>query len=81
MVVTLRKSAMRITSQKFEISPSELIYWEDIKAMRLINEKLAIILNNGRVIELSNMHPHTIDNAFRAYERYIKEHPEGKRKI
>ena len=71
---------MKITGEKFEISPSESVPWEDVKTLRLLNDKLALVLNNDRVIELSNLRPTTIDSAFRAYDRYLKDHPEKRRK-
>lgn len=67
---------MRITSEKLEISPSDVILWEEVKTIRLLNEKMAIVLSGGRTIELSHLLPSTIDAAFRAYERYLKDHPE-----
>lgn len=67
---------MKITSDRFEISPSESVSWQDVKTLRLLNEKLALVLNDGRVIELSNLRPSTIDTAFRTYEKYLKDHPE-----
>lgn len=70
---------MKITNERFEISGTESISWRDVKTVRLINEKLALVLNSGRVIELSNVHPSTIDTVFRAYEKYLKEHPEKER--
>lgn len=66
---------MRITHEKLEISPSETIYWEDVKTMRLINNKLAFILEDGKEIELKDIRSSTIDLVFRTYETYIKEHP------
>ena len=67
---------MKITSDKFEISASQSFSWEDIKTLRLLNEKLAVVLKDGRVIELSHLRPGTIDMAFRFYEKYLHEHPE-----
>ncbi len=71
---------MRITDDSFEISSSESIPWEDVKTLRLLNEKLALVLNNGRVIELSNLRASTIDTAFRTYERYLKDHPDKRKR-
>ncbi len=71
---------MKITSDKFEISSNESIAWQDVKTLRLSNDKLALVLENGKVIEVSNLRPSTIDTAFRAYEKYIKEHPEKRKR-
>jgi hypothetical protein len=71
---------MKITDDRFEISSSESIPWEDVKTLRLLNEKLALVLNDGRIIELSNLRSSTIDMAFRAYERYLKDHPEKRKR-
>lgn len=72
---------MKITSDRLEISASESISWDEVKTLRLLNNKLALVLNNGRVIELSNLHASTIDTAFRAYERYLKDHPDKRKKF
>lgn len=71
---------MKITSEKFEISSSESISWEDVKTLRLLNDKLALVLTNGKVIELSHLRPSTIDTAFRLYEKYLKDHPEKRKR-
>ncbi len=71
---------MRITSDKFEISASESISWGAVKTLRLHNEKLAFVLENGDVVEVPNLRPSTIDSAFRAYERFLKEHPAQRRR-
>ncbi|MCC5832153.1 MAG: hypothetical protein JJU12_03825 [Chlamydiales bacterium] len=70
---------MKITNDRIEISGSESIPWEDVKTLRLLNEKLALVLTDGRVIELSNVRASTIDTAFRAYERYLKDHSEKRK--
>ena len=67
---------MKITSEKMEITASESIRWEDVQTMRLLNDKLALVLNDNQVIEIDHLRPSTVDAAFRAYESYLKEHPE-----
>lgn len=71
---------MRITNEKIEISPSESIYWNDVKTLRLLNEKLAFVLEDGRILEFSNLRASTIDTAFRTYDKYLKDHPEKKKR-
>jgi hypothetical protein len=71
---------MKISDDRFEISNSESIPWEDVKTLRLLNEKLAFELTDGRTVELSNLRPSTIDTAFRTYERYLKDHPEKRKR-
>lgn len=67
---------MKITSESFEINNSESIFWKDVKTLRLLNDKLAFVLNNGQVIELDHLRPSTIDLAFKSYEKYLQKHPE-----
>ena len=67
---------MKITSELFEISPSETIAWRDVKTMRMLNDKLAVVLSDGRTIEVPHLRPPTIDLAFRSYENYLRDHPE-----
>lgn len=69
---------MRITNESFEISESVIISWGDVKALKLLNDKLALVLSNRRVIELDHLRPSTIDSAFRAFQHYRKDHPEKK---
>ncbi|NGX62214.1 MAG: hypothetical protein K940chlam9_01708 [Chlamydiae bacterium] len=71
---------MKITSERFEISTTRSIAWEDVETLRVLNDKLALVLSNGEVVELSHLRPTLIDSAFRSYERYLKDHPEKKRK-
>ena len=71
---------MKITHDKLELSSSESIPWEDIKTLRLLNNKLALVLTNDQVIELTNLLPSKIDSAFRAYDKFLKEHPDRNRK-
>ncbi len=71
---------MKITNKKLEISSNEEVAWDDVESLRLLNNKLALVLSDKRVIELTNLRPSTIDSAFRAYEGYLKEHPEKRRK-
>ncbi len=71
---------MKITSDRFEISSSESVSWKDVKTLRLNNGKLALALSDGRVIELSDVRPSTIDTAFRTYEKYLKDHPEKRKR-
>lgn len=68
---------MKITSEFFEISPSETIAWRDVKTMRMLNDKLAVVLSDGRIIEVPHLRPPTIDLAFRSYENYIRIHPDS----
>jgi hypothetical protein len=70
---------MRITNEKLEITPSEIILWEDLKTMRLLNEKLILVLNDNRTIELSHVLPSTVDLAFRTYEKFLSDHPEKRK--
>lgn len=65
---------MRITSENLQISPSDTISWEEIKTIRLRNEKLDLVLTDGRTIELTKLLPSTIDLVFRTYEKYLKDH-------
>lgn len=65
---------MRITSESLQISPSDTISWEEIKTIRLRNEKLDLVLTDGRTIELTRLLPSTIDLVFRTYEKYLKDH-------
>lgn len=67
---------MKITDEKLEISQSTSIEWKDVDNMRLSNDKLCLVLSSGKVIELDHIRPTTIDAAFRAYEHFLKEHPE-----
>lgn len=71
---------MKITSDSLEIGNNEFIGWAEVKNLRFTNGKLAVVLKNGRVIELPNLRPTTIDTAFRQYERYLKDHPLDKRR-
>ncbi len=71
---------MKITGEKIEISRSESVSWKDVKQLRLLNNKLALVLVSGRVIEVENLRPTTIDTAFRLYESYLKEHPEKRQR-
>lgn len=71
---------MRITNERLEISESESVSWKDVEALKLLNDKLALVLSDKRVIEIDHLRPSTIDSAFRAYQLYQKEHPKGKRK-
>lgn len=66
---------MKITNEKIEISESESIPWREIETLKILNDKLSVFLSNGRVIELSHLHPSTIDMAFRTYEKYLNDHP------
>jgi hypothetical protein len=71
---------MKITSELFEISPTDQISWCDIKTMRMHNDTLAVALSNGRIIEISHLRPSTIDLVFRTYETYLRNHPDMKEK-
>lgn len=65
---------MRITKEKIEISPSETIFWDEVKTMRLSNNKLAFLLQDNRVVELNDVRNSTIDLVFRTYETYLQKH-------
>jgi hypothetical protein len=65
---------MKINSERIEVGPNEFIDFKDIKTMRLLNDKLALILRSGRVVEISRLRPSTIDLVFRTYENYLKDH-------
>ncbi len=67
---------MKITSELFEISPSQTIAWREVKTMRMLNDKLAVVLSDGRIIEVPHLRPPTIDLAFRSYENYLRDHPD-----
>lgn len=62
---------MKVTKEKFEISPHESISWADVKTMRVSGGKLALVLNSGRTVELGKLHPSLIDWAFRAFDGYL----------
>lgn len=66
---------MKITSELFEITPSQTIAWRDVKTMRMLNDKLAVVLSDGRIVEVPHLRPTTIDLAFRSYETYLRAHP------
>lgn len=68
--------AMKITHESLEISESEVIAWADVEALKLLNDKLALVLSNKRVIEIDHMRPATIDSAFRAFQLWRKDHPD-----
>jgi hypothetical protein len=72
---------MRINAERIEISPSEVIFWEEVKSMKLLNKKLAIELASGRVVEVGNLLPSSIDLAFRTYEHWLSEHLKKENKI
>lgn len=67
---------MKITQECFEISSSESVFWKDVKTLRLLNDKLALVLKDGRIIEIDHLRPSTIDLAFKSYEKYLQTHPE-----
>lgn len=67
---------MKITNELFEISPLQTIAWSDVKSMRMLNDKLAFVLSDGKIVEIPHLRPATIDLAFRSYENYLREHPE-----
>ena len=67
---------MKITSDWLQITDSESIKWEDVKRMRMLNEKLALVLRSNKTIELSGLRPNQIDSAFKAFETYLRHHPE-----
>jgi hypothetical protein len=69
---------MRYDEEKIEINSKDVFPWESIKTIRILNEKLIFELKAGRVIELSNLHPSTIDGVFRAYEHFVQMHPSKK---
>ncbi len=71
---------MKITGDRLEISPEESIPWGDVETLRLLNETMVLVLENGKTVEFSHVHPVTIDRAFRAYENYLRDHPEKRRK-
>lgn len=72
---------MKITNDFFEINPNQSIFWKDVKTLRLLNDKLAVVLNNDQVIELPELRQSTIDLAFRSYEKYLHDHPEKRKSI
>lgn len=71
---------MRFTGERIELSENEVIRWEEVKTLRLSNNKLALVLEDGRVIELENLRPNLVDQAFLAYEKYLKHHPKRQRR-
>lgn len=65
---------MRINNENITVS-GETIAWKDVEALRFLNKKgLVLVLNNGRKVEVSQVHPSTVDEVFRVYEQYLKEH-------
>lgn len=71
---------MKITSECLQINDTESINWKDVKRIRMLNEKLALVLRNNKTIELSGLRPTQIDSAFRAFEKYLNDHPEKRKK-
>ena len=71
---------MRVTNDKMEISSSESIAWRDVKRLRLLNEKFALVLKSGEVVEFKGLRPSLIDSAFKAYEAYIRAHRNPKQR-
>ena len=59
---------MRITAETIEITPDEMINWDDVKTLRLLNDKLAFVLKSGQIVGVGPSYPWTIDEAFRHYE-------------
>ncbi|MCH9609252.1 MAG: hypothetical protein S4CHLAM45_14550 [Chlamydiales bacterium] len=71
---------MKITNEKLEINEQQQIYWDDVKTLKLINDKLELVLSTGKVIEIDHLRPSTVDSAFRAYQHHCKKHPPQKRR-
>ncbi len=69
---------MKITQDFFEISAHEAISWEDVKSLLLLNDRLEIVLRNGKRVHLDHLYPWTIELAFRNFEGYLKHHPKKK---
>ncbi|MFZ0564973.1 MAG: hypothetical protein WAM28_02110 [Chlamydiales bacterium] len=66
---------MKFTEEGIEISSSKYVLWQDVKTLRILNNKLVFVFTNNQVMELSNLHPRVIDSMFRAYEKFLKNHP------
>lgn|GEM_PF-3099032 len=62
---------MKITSEVIEIEPTNIIYWADIKTVRLLNDRLILVLSDNNTVELMDLTPLTVDRLFRQYERYL----------
>ncbi len=69
---------MRIKEDYLEMNSGRKIYWEEVSTLRLINDVLALVLKTGEVIEIPQLHPYSVDQAFRLFEGYVKEHPQKK---
>ena len=72
---------MKITNEKIEINSNDSIPWNKVDNIRTNNDKLCLILSNGQVIEIDQVRPTTADAAFRAFESYLKDHPEKRKRI
>ena len=63
---------MKITDDHIILSESEEISWGEVQRVRAAGNKLGIVLNTGKTIEISNLAPTTVDLAFRTYEDYVR---------
>jgi len=72
---------MKFTSDNVQISSDESILWEDVKTLRLINDRLDLVLKDGNVVHFSSLQPFMIDKAFRLYERYLRDHPDTSKRV
>lgn len=63
---------MKIKEDSILISDNNEVFWKDVKRIRLINNKLALILHDETEVELPNLRPDLIDQTFLTYERYLK---------
>lgn len=66
---------MKISKDKLELSGIDAVGWEEVKHLRLLNNKLVLVLQDNSTVELPPLHPGTIDEVFRTYESYLRAHP------
>lgn len=66
---------MKISYDKIEFGEKDVIFWKNVKTIRLLNDKLAFIMNDGSIKELDHVRATTIDLVFRSYENFLRGHP------
>src|SRR5262245_28614291 len=64
---------MKINSQILSIPPHILTSWENVSGLYIQDEKLFIVLNNGKTVSIENLSSNTIQTVYRTYESFLEK--------
>ena len=68
---------MQVTEEAVVISTAISVRWSAVKTLKVLNDKLLFVMNDGVTLEIRGLPAWRVDDTFAAYSKYLRSTAQG----